>query len=171
MARPLHFHKPTPVELRALLTILETATDPIVRQRAEVIIWLGVTSVASEIAELINLHLSTVLYYIRCFHRRRLRWVTDRKKGGPPRLIPLRVQRQILAIAQQDPADYGLDYGTWSLTRLRWFVTRKRKLVKRISREHLRRILKKGGSGSAASNARSTRTIPAGPLFWPVFPT
>jgi hypothetical protein len=171
MARPLHFHKPTRAELRALFSILETATDPVVRQRAEVIIWLCMTSVASEVAELMNLHLSTVLYYIRCFHHRRLRWVTERKKGGPPRRIPRRVERQILVIAQQDPAVYGLDYGTWSLARLQWFVTKKRKLVKRISREHLRRILKKGGSASGASNARSTRTIHAVPPFWPVFPT
>lgn len=171
MARPLHFHKPTRAELRALLTILETATDPIVRQRAEVIVWLCVTSVATEVAELMNLHLSTVLYYLRCFHRCRLRWVTERKKGGPPRRIPLRVAQHILAIAQQDPAELGLDYGTWSLARLQWFVTQKRKLVKRISREHLRRILKKGGSGSGASNARSTPTIRAARPFWPVFPT
>ncbi len=171
MARPLHFHKPTRAELQALLTILETVTDPIVRQRAEVILWLGMTSVASEVAELMNRHLSTVMYYIRCFHRRRLRWVTDRKKGGPPRRIPLRVQRQIVAMAQHDPTDYGLDYATWSLARLQWFVTKKRKLVKRISREHLRRILKKGGSASGASNARSTRTTRAARPFWPVFRT
>ncbi len=165
MARPLHFHKPTPAELRVLLTILETVTDPIVRQRAEVILWLCVTAIASEVAALMNLHLSTVLYYLRCFHRRRLRWVTDRKKGGSPRRIPRGVERQILAIAEQDPVHFGLDYGTWSLARLQWFVTKKRKLLKRISREHLRRILKKGGFGSGASNARSTRTIPAGPPF------
>jgi transposase len=161
----LHFHKPTRAELQALLTILETVTDPVVRQRAEVIVWLGVTSVATEVAELMNLHLSTVMYYIRCFHRRRLRWVTDRRKGGPPRRIPLRVQRQIVAMAQHDPADYGLDYGTWSLAHLQWFVTKKRKLVARISREHVRRILKKGGSVCGASSARSTRTIPAAPPF------
>lgn len=165
MARPLHFHKPNRAELRALLTILETATDSIIRRRAEVILWLSLTPNASEVAELMNLHLNTVLDYLRRFRRRRLRWVTDRKKGGPPRRIPLRVERQILAIAQHDPADYGLDYGTWSLARLQWFVTKKRKLIKRISREQLRRILKKGGFGFGASSARSIRTIPAAPPF------
>lgn len=171
MARPLHFQKPTRAELRALFSILETATDPIVQQRAEVIIWLCMTWVASEVAELMNLHLNTVLSYVRCFHRRRLRWVTERKKGGPLRRISRRVERQILAIAQHDPAEFGLDYGTWSLARLQWFVTKKRKLVKRISREHLRRILKKGGFASGGSNARSTRMIRAVPPSWPVFPT
>jgi transposase len=165
MARPLHFHKPSRAELRALLTILETATDPVIRRRAEVILWLSLTPNASEVAELMNLHLNTVLHYLRRFRRRRLHWITDRKKGGPPRRIPLRVEHQILAIAEHDPIDYGLDYGTWSLARLQWFVTKKRKLVKRISREQLRRILKKGGFGSGASSARSTRTIPAAPPF------
>jgi hypothetical protein len=38
MARRLHFHKPTRTELRQLLHWLETATDPLVRQRSEVLV-------------------------------------------------------------------------------------------------------------------------------------
>lgn len=78
MACPLVSHKPPPAGLKALLSILETTTDSIVWQLAEVMIWLGVTSVASEVVELINLHLSALMYHICCFHHRRLRWVTDR---------------------------------------------------------------------------------------------
>lgn len=151
--------------MQTRLTILQTVTDPIVRQRAEVILWLCVTAIASEVAIVMNLHLSTVMYYLRCFHRRRLRWVIDRQKGGPPRRIPLRVERQIQAMAEHDPTEFGLDYGTRSLARLQWFVTQKRKLVKRISREPLRRILNKGGFVSGASGVRSPRTIPAAPPF------
>ncbi len=107
-----------------------------------------------------NLHRNTVLYCLRRFRHRRLRWVIDHKKGGPPRRIPWRVVCPIRAMAQHDPADYGLDHGTWPLACRPWLVTHKRQLVKRFSRAYLRRILKKGGFGSGTSSARSTRTTP-----------
>jgi transposase len=159
MARPLNFHKPTRAELRQLLQWLETITDPIIRQRIEVIVTLCFTPIATEVAQLLDLHVNTVLYYMRCFNRRRLRWITVRKKGGRTPQIPQRMKRQIVAIAQHAPSDFGLPYGTWSLARLQWFVTQKRKLLRRISREHLRRILKKTMCSGVASSARSIPTI------------
>ena len=165
MARPLNFHKPSSAELRALFTLLETTTDPHILKRAEVIIWLCVSGIASEVAQLLDLHLVTVLRYVRAFNRQRLRWVTRPQKSGPPRRIAKRIERQIVTIAQHEPAHYGLHYGTWSLSRLQWFVTKKRKLLRQISREHLRRILKKtvytcGGSSVSSITMIST----AGPF-------
>jgi transposase len=155
MSRSLHFHKPTAVESRQLLQWLETITDPIVRQRIEVILMLCFVPIATEVAQLFNLHVNTILYYVRCFNRRRLHWITARHLGGPPRRISRRLEQRIAALAQQTPTALGLIYGTWSLTRLQWFVTKKRKLLPRISREHLRRILKKTAFVCAASSARS----------------
>ncbi len=159
MARLLHFHKPTATEFRALLALLETATDPYILKRAEVIVWLCVSGIASEVAQLLNLHLVTVLRYARAFNRRRLHWITHRRKRGPAGHISKRIVHQIVVIVQHEPAYYGLPYGTWSLARLQWFVTKKRKLLPHLSREHLRRILKKTASTSAGSSASSiTRT-------------
>ena len=159
MSRSLHFHKPTVAELRQLLHWLETVTDPIVRQRIEVIVMLSILPIATEVAQLFDLHLNTVLYYVRCFNRRRLRWITARRLGGPPRRISRRMEQRIVAFAQQAPTTLGLVYGTWSLARLQWFITKKRKLLQRISREHLRRILKKTLFVCGASSARSLPMI------------
>ncbi len=165
MSRSLHFHNPTNPELRALLAILESTSNPQILQRAEVIVWLCLISIASEVAEIMNLHLSTILRYVQAFNRGRVRWITEQRKGGPPRRISKRLERQMVSIAQHEPADYGLHYGTWSLSRLQWFITKKRKLVRRISREHLRRLLKKMMCTSDASSARFTVTIRAAPRF------
>jgi transposase len=159
MARPLNFHKPTHKELRQLLHWLETVIDPSTRQRLEVIVTLCLTPIATEVAQLLDLHVNTVLAYVRCFNRRRLRWISVHKKGGRAPQIPRRIKRQIVALAQQAPSAFGLPYGTWSLARLQWFVTKKRKLLRRISREHLRRILKKTMYSCVASSANSIPTI------------
>jgi transposase len=165
MSRSLHFQKPTSPELRALIAILESAPHPLILQRAEAILWLCMVGIASEVAEIMNLHLSTILRYVRAFNRRRLHWITERHHGGPPRRISKRLERRIVSIAQHEPADYGLHYGTWSLSRLHWFITKKRKLVRRLSREHLRRLLKKMRCTSDGSSARSTVMIRAAPRF------
>ena len=156
MSRPLHFHKPSRAELRTLFSLLETATDPIIRQRATAIVWLCITAMATEVAQILNVHLNTVLHYIRGFHRGRLRWVTQRKKGGRPREISRRIERQIVALVQREPTAVGLPHGTWSLSRLQWFVTKKRKWLRKVSREHLRRLLKKTTFTCGASNANFT---------------
>ena len=159
MSRSLHFHKPTTAESRQLLHWLETSTDPIVRQRIQVIVMLCILPIATEVAQLFDLHLNTVLYYVRCFNRRRLHWITTRRKGGPTRQISRRIERQIVALVQQVPTSLGLIYGTWSLARLQWFIIKKRKLLRQISREHLRRLLKKTIFACGASSARCVPMI------------
>lgn len=166
MSRPLHFNKPTPKELRQLLLWLETNTDARVRQRIEVILSLCTLPTATEVAQLFNLHLNTVLWYVHHFNHRRLRWITLHHPGGPPRQISPRIVRQIVALANQSPSAVGLPYGTWSLARLQWFLVKRRQLVRQISREHLRRLLKKTVFIFGASNARSTAKTRAAVPFW-----
>lgn len=165
MARPLNFHKPTGIEFRTLLHWLESTTDPIIRKRIEVIVWLCVTPIATEIAQLLNVSLRTILYYVRCFNRGRLRWIMRRHPGGRTRQISRRIEQKIVTLAQHDPSTYGLPYGTWSLARLQWFITKKCKWLRSISREHLRRLLKKTIFTCGASSARSTPRIPAAKPF------
>ena len=73
---------------------------------------------AVDIAALLGIHVNTVYADLRLFHRRRL--------------------------AEQPPTELGLPYGRCSLTKLRDYLLSHR-MVRRISREHLRRLLKKGG--------------------------
>jgi hypothetical protein len=53
-----------------------------------------------------------VLRYVRAFNRQRMRWITHRPKRGPSSRMPKRVEYQIVMIAQHEPAQYGLHYGT-----------------------------------------------------------
>jgi transposase len=161
----LDFHKPTGSELRTLLHGLESVTDPVVRKRIEVIVWLCVTPIATEVAQLLNLSLRTVLYYVHCFNRRRLRWIMQRHRGGRTRQIAHRIEQQLVTIVQNDPSSYSLPYGTWSLARLQWFITKKLKLLRSISREHIRRLLKKAIFTCGASSARFTPRTHAAKLF------
>ncbi len=165
MARPLNFHKPTDTEFHALLALLETATEPQILRRAEVIIWLCVSGIATEVAQLLDLHRVTVLRYVRAFNRQRMRWILKRPKSGPFPRISKRIERQIVCIAQHEPAYYGLYYGTWSLARLQWFITQKRKLLRHLSREHLRRLLKKTAFICGGSSANSTMRTRAAVQF------
>ena len=80
--------------------------------------------------------------------------------GAPPRLS----KQQIAAIwrlADQAATTLGLPLGRWSLAKLRVPHPPDR-IVPTISREHLRRVLKKGGTHFAASVASSSAPIPIG---------
>jgi transposase len=106
-------------------------------------------------------HPNTVYADLRDFARHRLSCMNrPRHVGAPPRLS----QEQIEAIwrtARQPPTAVGLPYGRWSLAKLRAYLIRKR-VVKAISREHLRRVLKKGGTACAMSAASSSAPTPIG---------
>src|SRR4030067_670365 len=46
-------------------------------------------------------------------------------------------------VAEQSPTEFGLPYGRWPLAKLQEYLVHQRHLLKTISREHLRRLLKK----------------------------
>jgi len=67
-------------------------------------------------------------------------------------------REEIVRLAERAPYELGLPYGRWSLSTLRAHLLKTR-VVKRISREHLRQVLKKRGSVSAVSAAKSSVMI------------
>jgi hypothetical protein len=66
--------------------------------------------------------------------------------------------REICQLADQPPYELGLPYGRWSLSKLRDYLLKER-FCRHLSREHLRRLLQKGGCAYAASGAKSSATI------------
>ena len=62
------------------------------------------------------------------------------------------LRSEMVRLAETLPAEMGLPYGRWSLSKLREYLL-KRRVVKAISREHLRRELRKGGCAFGVSNA------------------
>ena len=161
MSRPLNVRKPSPAELRRVHQWLEKPLRPWQRRRAEVLLLRAADLPATAIARLLQVHVNTVYADLRDFAHHGLSSLSrPRRVGAPPRLS----QEQIATVwrlAAQSPTALGLPFGRWTLAKLRDVLIRK-KVVKSISREHLRRVLKKGGTPCAASSASSSVTTPIG---------
>ena len=162
MARPLMIRPATAEELDQLHRLLEQPLRPWQRRRLEAALLHAAGHTAQDIAALLGVHVNTVYADLRLFHRHRLAGLLKRRPlGVPPRLTPPQ-RRAIWRLAQQSPAELGLPYGRWSLAKFRDYLIRHR-ILSAISREHLRRVLKKGGTRSAASFASSgARTLTDG---------
>ena len=154
MGRPLTVRPPTAQQLRRIHRWLEGPLQPWQRRRAETLLLLAAGHGAAFIAGLLDVHVNTVYADSQAFARSGLRCMrATRRPGAPPRLT-LAQFKAIWRLAERSPLALGLPFARWSLAKLRAYLIRKR-LVKAISREHLRRVLKKGGSTCAACVANS----------------
>jgi len=145
MARTLKVRKPTSTERRRLQTALEETTDKHIRRRAEVILFYAAGLNGSEIAAALGVHPNTVYADLYAFDQQGLASLNSFSRGGAPPRITTEQCAEIWHLAEQEPIEFGLPYGRWSLANFREFLIRQRRVLKRISREHLRRILSKGG--------------------------
>ncbi len=62
---------------------------------------------------------------------------------------------EVCRLAETAPYELGLPWGRWSLSKLRDYLLKER-FCRHLSREHLRRLLRKGGCTWPASGARSS---------------
>ena len=152
MARRSRVRKPTAAEIQPLQQLIETSPDKRQRRRAEILLLYVAGLTATAIAQLLSLHLNTVSRVLQLFGRRGLAAVTRMSHGGAPRQIGARQAARIRRLADQPPGKRALPYGRWSLAKLRDYVLQQR-IVHQISREHLRRLLKKGAFASNGFNA------------------
>ena len=161
MSRSLTVRKPNADELHRLHQWLEQPLRSWQRRRAEVLLLYAADGSVSTIAQLLQVHRNTVSADLREFARHGLAALTrPRKLGAPPRLSKKQVAA-IWRLADRAPTTLGLPFGRWSLAKLRAHLIRQR-IVPAISREHLRRVLKRGGTHSATSSASSSPPIPIG---------
>ncbi len=149
MARHSRIRKPTAAEAAQLQHLIETSSDQRQRRRAEILLLYGAGLTATAIAQLLRLHLNTVSRVLQLFGRQGLAAVTRMRSGGAPRRIGVFQAGRIRRLADQSPSKRGLPYGRWSLAKLRDYVIQHH-IVRQISREHLRRLLKKGAFASNA---------------------
>ncbi len=168
MAHYSRIRKPTAAEVKHLQQLLETSLDQRQRRRAEILVLYATGMRATAIADLLGVHLNTVSRVLQLFGRQGLAAVTDMRHGGAPSQISLRQAARIRRLVDQSPTKQGLPYGRWSLAKLRDYVLHHR-IVQQISREHLRRLLKKGACVSNAFNAKCSAAIRNAPRFWPEF--
>jgi transposase len=131
---------------------------PAQQRRAEILLLYSDGWNAVEIATSLSLHANTVYAVLHAFDRNGLAVVEPINRGGaPPRLTPDQ-RAAIVRIADQPPSEFGLPYGRWSLAKLRDYLIRQR-ILKAISREHLRRVLKKRLCSKSRPNGSCDRLI------------
>src|SRR5215204_5517269 len=162
VARPLTVRPPTTQQLRRIHGCLETSLQPWQRRRAEALLLLAAGHTATFIAQLLEVHINTIYADFSAFARQGLRCLRSiRRQGALPRLT-LAQFKTIWRLAEQPPLRFGLPFGRWSLSKLRAYLIQQR-LVKAISREHLRRVLTKGGSRCDVSAAQFSATTHSDP--------
>lgn len=166
MTRKLTSRKPSSAGALRLLQDLEgDHLNIIQRRRAEALLLYAQGWSAVEIAANLTVHPNTVYTLLRAFHQQGLDVVANLGRGGAKPRLTTEQRATILRIAEQPPYELGLPQGRWSLANLRDYLIRQH-LLKTISREHLRRVLKKGGFDSAEWSASSEAETLGDRQFW-----
>lgn len=167
MPRLLTVRKPRRAEIDYLNTVLEQELTAGQRRRAEVLVLYAAGLEGTDIARALDSHVHTVYADLKAFERDGLDCVHHRLRGGAPLRITEAQRAQILRLAQTSPGEVGLPYGRWSLAKLCQYLIAQR-IVRAISREYLRQVLKKGGCAFVTSPANFSVMIRDGTLSWRV---
>lgn len=123
---------------------------------------------AIEIAQLLEVHFNTIRADLGAFDQRGLDCIRQPRHSGTPVRISFDRASEIWRLAEVPPYELGLPYGRWSVEKLRQYLL-KRRVVKAISREHLRRLLQKGASIFVECGARSSAMTRKDGLSWAEF--
>ena len=167
MARSLTTRKPNAADMRRLQVLVEDTSDPRVRRRAEALLAYALGLTAVDIARALQVHPNTIYTDVHAFDRAGLASLQPVSRGGAPARLTPKQRAEICHLAAQPPTTFDLPEGRWSLRRFRAFLLHHRRLLTTISCEHLRRVLKKGGSAFAGSSANWSARIPSARRFWP----
>jgi transposase len=152
MPRLVMVRKPTPAEFRRLNELVEEAPTPRQRRKAQTLVLYYTGMNARDIAVALGVHPNTIYTDLQAFGQRG--WASIQEAapmGAPARLQEAQIQ-EVQRIAQTDPVELGEPYGRWSLATLRVYLIRHH-ILRKISREHLRQLLKKGASTGGTFNA------------------
>lgn len=122
------------------------------RQRAQIVLASASLSAAPQIAQVLQTDENQVRRVIGEFNADGMESLRPPTGGGRPRRIDDTARERIRAVALARPCDLDEPGTRWSLTTLRRYLVRS-KIVKTISKEHLRRVLQ-----SMGITAQRTRT-------------
>jgi transposase len=143
MSRSLNVRPPNAAEMRRLRQILEESINARFYCWAEALLFYGAGVDAQSIAEALAVHVNTIYTCLHRFAHLGLSLFEGvPPPGAPPRITATQMD-EIARVAEQSPTAFGLPYGRWSLAKLQEYLIHQRHLLKTISREHLRRLLKK----------------------------
>lgn len=168
MSRILSIRQPHRVEARQLQNIIEASEHPGMRRRAQAVLLCAAGCDATVIAAALAVHPNTIYSDLQAFAQHGVAGVEALGRVGVPPSLTEEQQAAIRQLADQSPVELGLPWGRWSLAKLRDYLVGHR-VLRTISREHLRRILKRGRCGSGASRKSSPAPTPAAGPFWAGF--
>ena len=123
-----------------------------IRQRAQILLASATVCPAPQIAQVLQTDENQVRRVIGEFNADGMESLRPPTGGGRPRRIDEPARDRIRAVALARPCDLDEPGTRWSLTTMRRYLVRS-KVVKTISKEHLRRILQ-----SMGITAQRTRT-------------
>ncbi len=166
MGRPLTVRKPNATEMRQLRQTLEQSSNARLCRWAETLLFYGAGLNARQIAEALAVHVNTIYTCLHNFAGAGVAFLQRLRHQGAPSRITEAQADEIARIADQSPTEFGLPYGRWSLAKLREYVIDQRHLLKALSREHLRRLLKKRTFTGVMFSANSSATTRNGARFW-----
>lgn len=167
MSRMLMIRKPRWGEVKRLQTILETSAEAGIRRRAEAVLLYGAGGSATDIATALEVHPNTIYTDLQAFAQQGVAGVEALGRTGRPSALTEAQKAAIRHVAEQSPGEFGLPWGRWSLGKLREYLIQHR-ILKAISREHLREVLKKGACDCGGSRKSWSAPIPGAGRFWPV---
>lgn len=118
--------------------------DPELARRAKIVQLSAQRIGVHEISRLVGLHPINVRKWIHRFNRLGINGLFPRRSPGRPRLFSEDQRRAIVGLATTDPQQLGLDFGAWSLQRLRLHLI-EQGMTPDISAETIRQELIRSG--------------------------
>jgi transposase len=146
-----------PAEGAQLKRIARTAKQFARRQRAQILLASATGMGAPQIAAIVHSDENQVRRVIHEFNTLGMDSLRPRQGGGRPQTIDQPTRDRIVAIALACPRNYGVPLNRWSLRRLRRYLIRRR-IVRRISVEGLRQLLRR--AGASWQRTRTWKTSP-----------
>jgi transposase len=134
-----------PQEGQKLLSIIRRGSGSVVRwRRAQIVLWSAQRMSVAQIAEIAFTSQDRVREVIHNFNADGFDSLVPKYAGGRPPTFTLPQRQQIKKIALARPADHGLPFSTWSLSKLAEFLVAEG-VVDDISHEGLRVLLREEG--------------------------
>lgn len=134
-----------PLEGQKLLSIIRRGSGSVVRwRRAQIVLWSAQQMSVQQIAEIAFTSEDRVREVIHNFNADGFDSLAPKYAGGRPPTFTLPQRQQIKKIALSRPADHGLPFSTWSLSKLAEFLVAEG-VVDDISHEGLRTLLREEG--------------------------
>jgi transposase len=128
-----------------LQRLLRAQTTPAGLYRRCNLIWqLAAGFNLSEASQIARLHYTNAHIWVKRFQKSGISGLSNLPRPGRPKIYGKDPETLVMQAATSRPSDLGLEFTTWSLTKLEGHL-RKRPSLKSISRETIRRVLGRHG--------------------------